>query len=65
MAAGDSDVDGCADRNLRQTFNLHDRAQQYRQSISLYGAGHGDFHNGGGGLFHGAMSLAPPPPTTS
>ena len=46
--AGDSDVNGCASCNLCQTFHLHDRAQQYRQSVSLYGAGHGDFHNGGG-----------------
>ena len=66
MAAGDSDVDGCADRNLRQTFHLHDRAQQYRQSISLYGAGHEDFHNGGGWpISRGNVRLAPPPPTTS
>jgi hypothetical protein len=34
--------------NLCQTFHLHDRALQYRQSISLHGVGHGDFHNGGG-----------------
>ena len=27
---------------------LHDRATGYRQSISLHGVGHGDFHNGGG-----------------
>jgi hypothetical protein len=40
----DADVNGCADCNLCQTFHLHDRATEYRQSISLYGAGHGDFH---------------------
>ena len=44
----DADVNGCADCNLCQTFHLHDRALQYRQSISLHGVGHGDFHNGGG-----------------
>jgi hypothetical protein len=44
----DADVNGCANCNLCQTFHLHDRAQQYRQSISLHGVGHGDFHNGGG-----------------
>ena len=44
----DSDVWGCASCNLCQTFHLHDRAEQYRQSISLHGVGHGDFHNGGG-----------------
>jgi hypothetical protein len=44
----DADVDGCADDDVRQTFQIHDRAQQFRQSISLHGAGHGDFHNGSG-----------------
>ncbi|MEM7311310.1 MAG: alpha/beta hydrolase [Planctomycetota bacterium] len=44
----DSDVNGCASCNLCQTFHLHDRAQQFRQSISLHGVGHGDFHDGGG-----------------
>lgn len=44
----DNDVNGCANCNLCQTFHLHDRATAYRQSISLHGVGHGDFHNGGG-----------------
>jgi hypothetical protein len=44
----DDDVNGCAECNLCQTFHLHDRATDYRQSISLYGVGHGDFHDGGG-----------------
>jgi len=44
----DSDVNGCANCDLCQTFHLHDRAEGYRQSISLHGVGHGDFHNGGG-----------------
>ncbi|MEM7308095.1 MAG: hypothetical protein AAF682_15560 [Planctomycetota bacterium] len=44
----DADVNGCANCNLCQTFHLHDRAQQVRQSISLHGVGHGDFHDGGG-----------------
>jgi hypothetical protein len=44
----DADVNGCASCNLCQTFHLHDRATDFRQSISLHGAGHGDFHNSGG-----------------
>jgi hypothetical protein len=44
----DDDVWGCASSDLVQTFHLHDRATEYRQSISLHGVGHGDFHNGGG-----------------
>jgi hypothetical protein len=47
----DSDVNGCANSNVGQTFHLHDRAQKWRQSISLHGVGHGDFHNGFGGAF--------------
>ena len=44
----DADVDGCADDDVRQTFQIHERAQEFRQSISLHGVGHGDFHNGPG-----------------
>lgn len=48
----DSDVNGCADCNLCQTFHLHERAQGQRSSISLHGAGHGAFHNStSGGIF--------------
>ena len=47
----DSDVNGCASCDLCQTFHLHERAQQFRQSIYLHGVGHGNFHNGGGNPF--------------
>ncbi len=48
----DSDVNGCADCNLCQTFHLHERASGPRSSISLHGAGHGAFHNSSSsGLF--------------
>ena len=33
---------------MTQSFHLLDRAETTRQSISLHGVGHGDFHNGGG-----------------
>lgn len=46
----DADVNGCAGSEATETFHLHDRAKDYRQSISLYGVGHGAFHNGGGSL---------------
>ena len=42
----DADVNGCADCDLCQTFQLHERANFERYSISLHGAGHGAFHNG-------------------
>lgn len=45
----DADVNGCASSNVGQTFHLHDRAENIRQSIALHGVGHGDFHDGGGG----------------
>jgi hypothetical protein len=44
----DNDVNGCASCDLCQTFHLHERATGFKQSISLHGVGHGDFHNGGG-----------------
>ncbi|NNF43228.1 MAG: hypothetical protein HKN62_09280 [Phycisphaerales bacterium] len=58
---GDSDVNGCANCNLCQTFHLHDRAEQARQSISLHGVGHGNFHNGGGNpWFTGPCAVGSP-----
>lgn len=48
----DSDVNGCADCSLCQTFHLHERATGPRSSISVHGAGHGAFHNSSSsGLF--------------
>src|SRR6185436_10754074 len=41
----DSDVNGCADCNICQTFHMLERADGTRFSISLHGAGHGDFHD--------------------
>lgn len=46
--AADRDVNGCASCDICQTYHLHDRAEQTRLSITLYGVGHGDFHAGGG-----------------
>src|SRR5688500_1669639 len=47
----DSDVNGCANCDICQTFHLLERADGTRYSTSLHGAGHGDFHAGGGGAF--------------
>jgi hypothetical protein len=44
----DDDVNGCADCDICQTFHLLARADGPRYSTSLHGAGHGDFHDGGG-----------------
>lgn len=51
VGGADSDVNGCADCSLCQSFHLHDRAEGTRHSISLHGVGHGAFHNGGGDLW--------------
>jgi len=48
VGGADSDVNGCASNDIAQSFHLHDRAEDRRQSISLHGVGHGDFHDGGG-----------------
>ncbi|HVP11774.1 MAG TPA: hypothetical protein VMV94_11375 [Phycisphaerae bacterium] len=47
-ASADADVDGSAGCDLCQTFHLHGRATRYAQSTIVQGAGHGDFHDGGG-----------------
>lgn len=59
----DSDVNGCANCDLCQTFHLHERATGFRQSISLHGVGHGDFHNGTGGAFATGPCLVGRPDT--
>ncbi|MEO0481481.1 MAG: hypothetical protein AAF196_18575 [Planctomycetota bacterium] len=46
VAQADDDVDGCAGSNAVAWYRLHERATQARQSISMYGVGHGDLHNG-------------------
>ena len=48
VGGADADVSGCASSDIGQSFHLLDRALDARQSISLHGVGHGDFHNGGG-----------------
>ncbi len=46
VGGADNDVNGCAQSDIVQPFHLHDRAEGQRQTISLHGAGHADFHNG-------------------
>lgn len=46
VGQADDDVNGCADSNQVAWYRLHERATEGRQSISLYGVGHADFHNG-------------------
>lgn len=48
VGGADDDVNGCADCTLCQSFHFYSRAQGFRQSTSLHGAGHGAFHNGPG-----------------
>ncbi len=58
-ASGDADVNGSAGCDLCQTYHLHDRAVGHRQSTTVQGAGHGDFHNGGGSVFTGPCAIGP------
>ncbi|QDU69740.1 hypothetical protein [Engelhardtia mirabilis] len=51
VGAGDSDVSGCVVADATQSFQLYGRAENERAAISLYGVGHGWFHNGGGSAF--------------
>ena len=48
VGGADADVTGCVSSNVAQSYHLFARAADQRQSISLDGAGHADFHNGGG-----------------
>ena len=45
-ASGDSDVSGAAGWDLVDTFELHDRATNYRMSTVVQGTGHAWFHDG-------------------
>ena len=47
-ASGDDDVSGGAGDACCQTFRIHDRATNYRQSTVVQGVGHAWFHAGGG-----------------
>jgi len=47
-AGSDVGLSGCADCDACQPFQLHDRAERFRQSTYLHGAAYGSFHNGGG-----------------
>lgn len=48
VGQSDTDVHGCACLDDLQWYQIHDRATGARQSISLYGVGHDDFHNQNG-----------------
>ncbi|MFY9345829.1 MAG: hypothetical protein WAT39_25280 [Planctomycetota bacterium] len=57
VAQSDSDVHGCASQKEVFWYNLYERATNKRQSISLYGVGHGDLHDGTGGAFAAGPNL--------
>ena len=57
VAQADADVNGCADAPQVYWYGLHERATRKRQSISLYGVGHGDLHDGGGSSVASGPSL--------
>ncbi len=44
VGSGDTNVPGCPIFDREQWYILRDRASGYRQSTTLYGAGHGWFH---------------------
>jgi hypothetical protein len=44
VAQADNDVHGCANAPQVYWYTLHERATAKRQSIALYGVGHGDLH---------------------
>jgi hypothetical protein len=48
--SADADVNGSPECDICQTYHLLERATGRRASITLQGAGHGAFHDGGGSL---------------
>lgn len=63
VAEADSDVHGCASTPATFWFAIYERATRKRQSISLYGVGHGDLHDGSGGAFASGPQLIGKPAT--
>lgn len=57
VAQADSDVNGCASTPEVYWYALHERATDRRQSMSMYGVGHGDLHDGTGGAFASGPNL--------
>jgi hypothetical protein len=51
VGSADSDVTGAPGCGPCQSYHLFERAQGRRAAITLHGAGHGAFHDGGGNLF--------------
>lgn len=51
VGGADSDVNGCADCDICQSYHLYGRAEGAKHSIEFHGVGHGAFHNGGGDLW--------------
>ncbi len=48
VAESDADVNGCTSSDVAQPYHLFARATNQRQATTIYGAGHGDLHNGTG-----------------
>ncbi len=58
--AADNDVNGCANCDLCQTYQLHDRAMGWRLSTTIEGCGHGDFHDASGSVATGPCLIGKP-----
>ena len=48
VGAADADVHGGPSQGIANSYPLHERAEGPRYSVTLHGAGHGVFHDGGG-----------------
>lgn len=60
VGSADADVDGGASSSIAQSYQLYERATGRRAAITLQGAGHAVFHNGGGSnVASGPCQLSP------
>lgn len=60
VGGADGDVTGCANVENIQSFHLLGRAQGAKQSISMHGVGHGDFHDSTGSVALGPCLVGKP-----
>jgi len=58
-ASGDNDVHGGPGSDVAHTYPLFERATGFKQSTTVQGTGHGDFHAAAGSVFSGPCHIEP------
>ena len=58
-ASGDADVHGGPGSDVAHTYPLFERGTGFKQSTTVQGTGHGDFHDASGSVFSGPCHIEP------